>query len=642
MSQTRRQTELSLQNGTIMITTIEDYREQRRRLPFLPYENLVGHHGADRCGIAEKVLDSGWKIGPYDSFLLDTIPWESSEKISRSWSFQIHSWHMLDDLLAAYSVSGEKRFFDPALGVALDWAMKFSSFETPCTFAWYDMAVGLRAYRLAYIIDAAARLDEVPDIDFSSLLDALARHRKYLSEEGNIAFHSNHGFYQAAGQLAMARRLKDLPGMERAMKQALERFRKILAMQFSLEGVHLEHSPDYHWMICQALRGILDANIFDDEDITASCRKIEESLSWFVMPHGYLANFGDSDYRRMFINSACEARWKTPAMIYSTSGGLHGKPPDKDVRVFESAGYFIARTWNASAAEECDCGSYLAQTLAFHSRTHKHADDLSFIWFDRGSEILMDTGRYGYHEKTAVGSDLWRDGFWYRNPNRIHVESTCAHNTVEIDGRSYQRKGVKPYGSALSGWGQSRKCVFVEGQVRLFRTIRFHRNLVYVPGKWLLVYDWLWDNNRKNHVFRQWFHFAPSIRSTKDGNRLILHLGGNIPLQMVSLVEGPALTEVFRGKGEPGMQGWFSPREGEMIPSDAVAYEVREQPSVVFATLLAFTGDLKADVSWSRVNVTGRKARFRWSADGVSKSLLIDRSREGDGRVTFTDGGEEF
>jgi hypothetical protein len=42
----------------------------------------------------------------------------------------------------------------------------------------------------------------------------------------------------------------------------------------------------------------------------------------------------------------------------------------------------------------------------------------------------------------------------YSDPNRIYVETTRAHNTVEIDGLSHPRRNVQPYGSGLVGWGE--------------------------------------------------------------------------------------------------------------------------------------------------------------------------------------------
>ncbi len=292
------------------------------------------------------------------------------------------------------------------------------------------------------------------------MLDAIFCHRDDLADDRKIAFHSNHGFYQVVGQLAMASRFFELPRMMLAKQQALVRLEHMINLQFTKEGIHKEHSPDYHRMVSETLCKVLDLGLINDSELLSFAIKIEANLAWFVKPNGYLTNFGDTDHRQMIRGTASALRWRSFAMQFVVSGGDIGIPPDSSMAVFPESGYFIVRShWlnNSNFFSHC---SYLAQTLCFHSRTHKHADDLSFIWYDRGHEILVDAGRYGYLEKTKAGSDLWKLGYWYADPNRMYVEDTRAHNAVEIDGISNPRHKVKPYGSALQRWGETKQGIF--------------------------------------------------------------------------------------------------------------------------------------------------------------------------------------
>ena len=54
-------------------------------------------------------------------------------------------------------------------------------------------------------------------------------------------------------------------------------------------------------------------------------------------------------------------------------------------------------------------------------------DDLSFIWCDRGADILADSGRYGYIGKTEQGSGIAAMGIGILI--RDFYEFTRAHNT---------------------------------------------------------------------------------------------------------------------------------------------------------------------------------------------------------------------
>lgn len=173
------------------------------------------------------------------------------------------------------------------------------------------------------------------------------------------------------------------------------------------------------------------------------------------MPDGHLANFGDTDYRDMRLPAAKAVQvWTTPEMRTIVSRGQTDGLPKKQMWACLASGYAIVRvpvvpdtTQSGAILDRLSQASYLAQTAGFHSRAHKHADDASFVWQDKGCAILTDAGRYGYIGKTAPHSELWSDGHWYSDPMRVHMECTCAHNALEFDGRNYQRHKAGPYGS---------------------------------------------------------------------------------------------------------------------------------------------------------------------------------------------------
>src|SRR5690606_3966707 len=117
-------------------------------------------------------------------------------------------------------------------------------------------------------------------------------------------------------------------------------------------------------------------------------------LHWMMGPDKSLVTFGDTDYRQ--------------------EQTFESKRP-QGLKSFTEAGYVFARRKNAGDPSQ---DSYFAQMAAFHSRTHKHADHLTFVWNDLGKRILIDPGRYGYGPKTTLGDDLSNQGFYYSDPNR--------------------------------------------------------------------------------------------------------------------------------------------------------------------------------------------------------------------------------
>ncbi|MFM6400824.1 MAG: heparinase II/III family protein, partial [Planktothrix sp.] len=111
---------------------------------------------------ANEVLNNGWNgRGGYGVIKLDDeIPWKLKNEQQRSWNFHIHSWDMLESLLNGYDKTHDTRFLKPAIRIAVDWVDKHSNTAANTDispFAWYDMAVGIRANRLAHIIDAGTQ-----------------------------------------------------------------------------------------------------------------------------------------------------------------------------------------------------------------------------------------------------------------------------------------------------------------------------------------------------------------------------------------------------------------------------------------------------------------------------------------------------
>lgn len=590
---------------------------------------------------AEKLIASGWHRKNYPLLpLTPPLPWTLAKQDERSWNFHLQSLDPIDGLLRGYSYFEDKRYLAYALPVALDWIKVNSDVnaEGISPFAWYDMSVGLRAYRLAYLYEAASEAGLLDEEAKHLLWSSLEQHAAYLAGDANIAFHNNHGYYQVAGQLAMARRFAHKsPLMAEAQIQGRERLKRMLAQQFAPDGVHREHSPDYHRMVYDTLKALIDSGLVEGEETIAFALRIEEALSWFVYPNQHIVNFGDSDDRSLARKpKEAEGKWSTPPMQFWVSGGKIGQPPSDSMRAFTEGGYWVVRA-PGDDPHDLNGYSYLALNAAFHSRTHKHADDLSFVWFDRGYNLLVDAGRYGYIGKAEQGSELWLDGHWYSDPWRVYCESTRAHNTLEFDDSNFPRKGVKPYGSALKRWGKLDCGVFfAEAEAKQFNAIRHARILFHMPHQWLIVFDWFHDNNDDPHAVKQWFHIGHELQALMDGGQYVISVpGSEHVLRVASLLSGPMPSQPHIGEEEPVRQGWWSAKERDIVPNYAFCFEQSKVSSGVFATLFSFSDRLEPDSLWSKVNVSGRKGQLRWKDENGVHELRFERPAEGDLSVTF-------
>jgi hypothetical protein len=578
---------------------------------------------------ADRILEFGWERRNYPAVPLDQpIPWAYSLIRHRSWNFHIHCLDMLDPLLGAYDQTQARRYLESALRVGLDWARRHPRrAEGLSDMAWYDMAVGLRAYRLGYLYQAATRAGLLTGEDRKALWRSLEEHRTELADDATIAFHNNHGYYQIAGQLALGRRFADIsPGMKALYDQGVERFGRMLDQQFSPEGVHREHSPDYHRMVLDTLQGIIRSGLIDDPALRARALRTEEALAWFITPVGDIVNFGDSDTRSVLRTPGAAARkWDSDLMRAVSSNRPTELTRPAGLQDFPQSGYAIIRQPDPAAPADPRRDSYLAQTGAFHSRTHKHADDLSFVWHDRGQPILIDAGRYGYLGKAEQGSDLWLDGYWYSDPMRVYMESTRAHNTLEFDGRNFPRKGVKPYGSALHQAAEFDGTFVIETRQRQFRSIRHERVLVFRPRQWLIVMDAFTDNLDQAHDVRQWFHMPPGAVVAPHGEGYRATLSDGTTLNIAPLLGGAAAMDVIEGQESPQHQGFWSGKEREALPAPAFGFLSQNQSKGSLATIFSFSEGLESDHAHSQTNVTGRRFRLLWKDQLGPKRLTLHR-----------------
>ncbi|KCB30417.1 heparinase II/III-like protein [Bordetella hinzii CA90 BAL1384] len=590
---------------------------------------------------AEEILQNGWRRRGYDAIdLSGEIPWTLESHEKRSHNFYIQCLDMIDPLLRAYSLAADRKYLDVSLPISLEWVRRHSdpAAEGISPFAWYDMSVGMRAYRLAYLLQASEEACILDDQSRQLLWKSLEQHADYLASDDNIAFHNNHGYYQVAGQVAMGRRFSGKSSvMANALKQGHVRLTRMLEQQFTPDGVHREHSPDYHRMVCDTLKALIDSGLIEDEDTIAFAKRIEVALSWFVLPDQHIVNFGDSD-NRLLARKPKDAmqKWSTPEMRFWVSGGKIGDAPKSNSRAFQEGGYWIARK-HGTDTHDLASYSYLALNAAFHSRTHKHSDDLSFVWFDRGTNILVDAGRYGYIGKAEKGSTLWLDGYWYSDPWRVYCESTRAHNVLEFDGRNYPRKGVKPYGSALTRWGEHESgLLYAEAECKQFGSIRQARVLVLMPTQWLLVFDWFYDNTGGAHSVKQWFHLSPQLQLLVNDEQYMSSVSGSRhPLRVGSLLAGPAPSRLYLGEEGPEIQGWWSAKERDVTPNYAFNYSLQDASNGAFATLFCFSDSLSPDVDWSKVNISGRKGQFRWRDANKIHELRLERPEGGEMTVSY-------
>ena len=177
------------------------------------------------------------------------IDWDADPFDDANWRFQLHAWRMIDPLLSAFEAAGKERYAKHAVATADDWIRFHLSRSRESRFSWYDAAVGLRAAKLAYLIDLTLRGRAVVSEAVAGRLIAMWHlHLGALTDRSRFAL-NNHGLFQVHGLHALIRVFPRYSLAQLAVPHAKRMLDDLLAHQFDEAAIHRENSPHYHFQL---------------------------------------------------------------------------------------------------------------------------------------------------------------------------------------------------------------------------------------------------------------------------------------------------------------------------------------------------------------------------------------------------------
>lgn len=574
--------------GSSAIAGVAVDREARGRLAARAETQrrpLERHITLDLPGSVETTMTTGWSWNGLEPVSLALpIDWEGLCAGNRSQDFRLHAWTFMAAVLLEFERGGSPELLDWCHDRAVSWCSAVVDEERATAMSWYDMGLALRAPVLAYLFELAVPDSRRTEAEIDVLHRGVVAHQRELMAPAAFNVATNHGFYLALGQIAFARRLAELPAMSVVLDQGRERLRQVAAGQFASDGGHREHSSDYHRMLVDSFVDAIDDDLIDDPETLALIDRAAHVTSWFIRPDGEIEQIGDSPARHVWRGTRSR---RDPITYFVASGGERGTPPSAETLLLPEAGYAMVRAPAPTTGQELRESAYLTLMGAFHSRTHKHADDLSITWSDRGSELLIDSGRFGYLDLLPEGHPDRALGFFYSRPERQYVEGTPAHNTVTADGLDHDRRTREPYGSAVRDARRDGDYYLVEGEVD-HGWWKHRRTAVVQPGVGLRVRDEMEALDGEEHTFTTWWNLPSELELSEQGaNGLLLTRGGQ-GLRIAGQDTGSAWV-VVKGQTEP-LRGWRSRSDFELTPCWNVSRSV-SAVNHVFETVFAFESD---------------------------------------------------
>lgn len=506
---------------------------------------------------AQSIMESGWVMPGFPPINpISRIDWGEAGRINRSWGFHLHAWEFIDPVMDAYQRTKSPELLEWMLKVASQWWDFAQKVSDESAMVWYDMSLSLRTPRLVRLLVLTSKSD-VPERT-KRLIEPLLKHAEMLFSPDAFNSYNNHGFFTAAATVELTKLMPFIPWSDSLAQIGENRMSIMVDKQFAEDGGHVEHSPDYHRMLLGSFEKALSAGLIAGEEIAKRIELAANVLGWMVQPNGTLVQFGDSEAFDVDLHTLHSIDENTEFIL---SNGARGRPTERELCTLPQSGFAFVRTPQPRHLNTREESGYLAFQAGFHSRAHKHADDLTFVWCDKGREIIVDSGRFGYAQQLPADAPERKMGFYYGAPERMYVESTIAHNTVEVGGTDIERRQRRPYGSALGKCTNTGNRFIIRGAVE-HKDYLHERMLRYQRGNRLQVIDTITPKASEISAI-SWFNINGEFEAEVRDNFVIFRPPNATFVIKVSS-EGE-LVEPVRGQHSP-MRGWRSKIDRELVP----------------------------------------------------------------------------
>jgi len=589
-------------SSEIITHLIEGIRETKR-VPYLEEPTVAPKEPANRAFFQ---INKGFKTSDREFWLQSPFNWDGADGAVRNTKYKLQSWLMIDAQIVAAASGREDPHLDIAYKIALDWIDTFIFKTTTKAFVWYDMAVGQRATKIAYLLHKAL-IDNAEQKIVLPLLIAADIHMIELMQKDRIAVHSNHGLFQMSGLLALASSHPGLRHSERGKKLSQRFIHRMVKDHFTSDGLHKEHSPEYHIFMTNYLSQLSETGwLSEDSELIELTRRSLSMTEWLIQPDGHILPLGDSKN----IPATQRLRY-APKFTKAT------------VKGFFIGGLGVSRM----LSEEAQPIEQLTLSAQFHSRQHKHADELSFHLSSAGEQLFVDGGTYSYN---------------YDTRERKYVESTRAHNAIEIDGLNTSRFIRDSYGSGLDIAESAGRLAVLSGKIhhlalnnsdtpynkytssdRKKVNITHRRILVHDPGRFIVVVDLL--DSKNQHEYVQWFHLHPKFSVNSDGEGCFTAVcDADKKSAQINILSDIDETLIIKGQEEPDFQGWTCLNGTQLEPSTAIGFK-RKGESTSIVTIIHL-GD--SDIKIKRFKENEKGLEFTIESDGTSIDIEIPFSEK--------------
>lgn len=490
---------------------------------------------------AERMLEGKYSFPNFSAQPYDfgsQLPW-NDETYPRSFQRVLHAHFFIYDLLEAYKETGYEPYIEKANDIIQDW-IKENPYN-PNKMAWHDEATARRLVTWVYFFHEARRV--LPASELNALFAQMKNHAKLLASDSFYTEKHNHGMFQDDALIVFGHYFDKMDESVRYRELAEQRLAAYFDYIVSNDGVHLEHSPGYGQLVAntmlkytrfyESLTGTPFANEQARHVFAEKYRAMANYGTHVIKPDGTFPLLGDTFVKDVPIASL----WTDdPGYQYAVSAGARGVAPQKTNVVFPDAGYAIFRdSW-----EKKEKGTYIHFTASYHSKSHKHADDLS-VWLYAGGDVITEAGPNGYE---------------YTDPFTSYGYSSYAHNTLLVDGEGLPTSDGKFESTYIKDYRLDEHHPQVTAVNNRYEGVSHERTLAYdKSAKRVSIRDAI--QGKARHHYTLLWNLAPDItpvRNEKSGT-IDLYRGNDHVLSIRISATAQLAVRFEKGAKQP-MLGW--------------------------------------------------------------------------------------
>lgn len=395
------------------------------------------------------------------------VDWGLGQPSRDNLSWQLHSLPFLRDLIFAHSQTCDAKYIDAAFLLIKNWFEKNTSDPLPSPFSWNDHTTALRLVNLSYFFVYILKCipTEVDQLEFISLL--ADRHIQVLACEDFYVKGTNHGLDQAFALYQATLVFNFLKSSNDTKGVALARLNYELNKSFSTEHVHIENSPEYHYVI---LSSTLQVNSYveavEGNGLLGNTGEFIEGalkfLAHCLKPDGKLVPIGDT----LDLPPKNDFKWLDKYSGYNQyrfalTKGVEGTPLEARCQVYPDSGYAFL---HGNRKLPYDQHLHMVFKCGFLSHYHRQDDDNNITLFAYGEEWLADGGLYKHD---------------HSDPQREYIRSHYAHNIVApIDAKAERRYCPSPP-PRITEWAIDEYSATITGFTSMYRGYEWRRKLTY-------------------------------------------------------------------------------------------------------------------------------------------------------------------